>query len=119
MTMERANKKGVPLRAMFALLAVAGVIGFTVPFAAADSPVRTVKGEVVAVNVSDSPPVIVVKAMTAKKQQLIVGTVVEPNTVITRGGKKVTLDSIKPGESAVLTYVKNEDGLVARSIHVR
>lgn len=111
--------QGATLRALFVMLAVAGMMGITVPFAAADAPARTVKGEVVAVNVSDSPPVIVVKAMTAKKQELVVGAIVESGTEITRGSKKVTLDNLKLGETASVTYVKNQDGLVARSIHVQ
>ncbi len=118
METERMGK-GTMLRTLFVTLTVVGLIGSMVPFAAADAPARTVKGEVVAVNVSDSPPVIVVKSMTAKKQELIVGAVVDAGTVITRGSKKVTLDNVKLGETASISYVKNEDGLVARSIHVQ
>lgn len=81
--------------------------------------VRTVRGEVVAVNIKDSPQVIVVKAMTAKRQELIVGATVESGTAITRGKARVSLDSIKIGDSVALTYVKSLDGLAARSIHVR
>jgi hypothetical protein len=115
--MERKTK-GSLLHKLCTMLTVAGMIGVTALVAEADQPTRTVKGEVVAVNVTDSPPVIVVKAMTAKKQELIVGAVVESGTAITRGGKKVTLDSLKVGETASVTYVKNDDGLVARAIHV-
>ncbi|MEW6248775.1 MAG: hypothetical protein AB1555_18990 [Nitrospirota bacterium] len=86
---------------------------------AADSSVHRVQGQVVAVNVKDKPPVIVVKAMTAKKQELIVGATVQANASITRGKKPVTLADIKEGETVDLTYVKNPDGLVAQSIRVR
>jgi len=116
-TMERRRKEAL-LRKLFVMLAVAGMIGVTGVVAEADQPTRTVKGEVVAVNVADSPPVIVVKTITAKKQESIVGAVVESGTVITRGDKKVTLDNLKVGETASVTYVKNDDGLVARAIHV-
>ncbi|MBI4400637.1 MAG: hypothetical protein HY581_03265 [Nitrospirae bacterium] len=81
--------------------------------------VRTVRGEVVAINVNDSPNVIVVKTMTAKKQELIVGATVESGAEITRGPNRVSLNDIKVGETVDLTYIKNEDGLVARSVHAR
>lgn len=116
--MERKTK-GYLLHRLCAILTVAGMIGVMGLVAEADQPARTVKGEVVAVNVADSPPVIVVKAVTAKKQELIVGAVVESGTVITRGAKKVTLDNLKLGETASVTYVKNDEGLVARAIHVQ
>jgi hypothetical protein len=85
----------------------------------AGSTVHRVQGQVVAVNVKDKPPVIVVKTMTAKKQELIVGATVEANASITRGKKAVMLADIKEGETVDLTYVKNPDGLVAQSIRVR
>lgn len=81
--------------------------------------VRTVRGEVVAVNVTDFPQVIVVKTMTAKQQEMIVGATVESGATITRGKERVTLNSIMVGEPVELTYVKSQEGLVARSIHVR
>jgi hypothetical protein len=115
--MERKRKEAL-LRKLFVMLAVAGMVGVTALVVEADQPTRTVKGEVVAVNVADNPPVIVVKTITAKKQESIVGAVVESGTVITRGAKKVTLDNLKVGETASVTYVKNDDGLVARAIHV-
>ncbi|TAJ33346.1 MAG: hypothetical protein EPO64_01045 [Nitrospirae bacterium] len=106
---------------LVAVLAMVGIGGMTAPVvgAATDSTVRTVRGEVVAVNVADSPQVIVVKAVAAKKQELIVGAVVEAGTVITRGKQKVALDNLQVGEQVDIAYLKNEDGLIARSIHAR
>ncbi len=103
---------------VWALMVVVGVVGTVAPFAVAASE-RTVRGEVVASNVKDSPQVIVVKTMTAKNEELIVGATVDSGTVITRGKQRVTLDAIKVGESVDLTYLKNPDGLMARLIHVR
>lgn len=80
---------------------------------------RAVRGEVVAVNVQDSPNVIVVKAMKGSKDELIVGATVGADTTIMRGKQKVGLDALKVGESVELTYVKRDDGLAARSIHAR
>lgn len=86
---------------------------------ASGQTVRTVRGEVVAINVNDSPNVIVVKTMTVTNKELIVGATVESGAEITRGSKPVSLSAIKVGESVVLTYIKNENGLIARSVHVR
>jgi hypothetical protein len=86
--------------------------------AASESSTRTVRGEVVAVNVSDSPPVIVVKAAAGKKE-LIVGATVESGVEIMRGKQQISLDSLKAGEKVTLTYVKKSDGLAARSIQAR
>ncbi|MGH7207316.1 MAG: hypothetical protein ACREI2_14035 [Nitrospiraceae bacterium] len=92
-----------------------------VPFAnaASEGKVLTVKGEVVAINLKVDPQIIVVKAMTQNKQELIVGATLEKGATITRGKKPVALADIKVGEAVDLTYLKNADGLVARSIHVR
>lgn len=81
--------------------------------------VRAVRGDVVAINVQDNPNVIVVKAMKGSKNELIVGATVGADTKIMRGKEKVGLDALKAGESVELTYVKQDDGLVARSIHAR
>lgn len=81
--------------------------------------VRAVRGDVVAINVHDSPNVIVVKAMKGGKNELIVGATVGADTTIRRGKQKVGLETLKVGESVDLTYVKQDDGLVARSIHAR
>lgn len=105
----------------WSVLAVVGMVGMTAPGAgaASDAALRTVRGEVVAVNAADHPQVIVIKSMTAKKEELIVGAVVEAGTVITRGKRKVTLDNLKVGEPVDVACLKLEDGLVARSIHAK
>lgn len=78
-----------------------------------------VRGEVVAVNVNDTPNVIVLRSTTGKNQELIVGATVDPDVRITRGTTRVRLSNLKVGESVDLVYVKTLEGLVARSIHVR
>jgi hypothetical protein len=85
--------------------------------ASEESTTHTVTGQVVAVNTAASPPVIVVKVMTANRQELIVGAVVNPDTAISRGKQRVALDDIRVNEPVTLTYLKNQDGLFARSIH--
>ena len=75
--------------------------------------------EFVAVNVKDDPHVIVVKVAMPNKEELIVGATVPPDTHVTREKRSVTLADIKTGERVVLGYLKQSDGLTARSIHVR
>jgi hypothetical protein len=84
-----------------------------------DARVRTVQGEVVAVNVKDSPNVVVIRVTMAGNKELIVGAIVEPSTAISRGAQHVRLEDLKVGESVVVTYLKRPDGLVAHSIQAR
>ncbi len=77
------------------------------------------RGQVVAVNVQDIPNVIVVKSLTAKKREMIVGAIVDADVKIMRGNRHVSLENIKIGESVDLVYVKTPEGLVARSIRIR
>ena len=112
-----ARKQNSPLARALVIL-VAGVVGTFASVSTAASE-RTARGEVVAVNVKDSPPVIVLKTMTANNEELIVGATVDSGTVITRGNERVTLGAIKVGEEAAMSYLKNPNGLLARSIHVR
>ena len=104
-------------------ITVALTFGMAVVVSAAtvwgDASVRSVRGEVVAVNVTDTPNVIVVKTMTGKNQELIVGATVGSRTEILRGRQHVSLQDIKVGESVNLNYVKGPGGLEARSIRVR
>lgn len=85
----------------------------------ADGTVHRVTGEVVAVNTSETPHVIVVKSRIGKRNDMIVGATVGQDVPITKGKKVVGLSSLKVGESVVITYVKNRDGLAAKRIVVR
>ncbi len=84
-----------------------------------EGSLQTVSGEVVAVSPDASPPVMVVKALSPKKEAFIVGATIESGTRITRGKQAVSLDAIKVGESVTLTGFKTPNGLVAKSVHVR
>jgi hypothetical protein len=101
------------------ILALGAVLFGSVITSAGEPVVRTVRGEVISVTVSESPQVIVVKTMTAAKKEMIVGATVESGAVVTRGKTRVTLADIKVGETVELKYIKNTDGLVAKSIHAR
>jgi predicted RecA/RadA family phage recombinase len=97
-----------------------GVVLFGSTLALATEPVvRAVRGEVIAVTVSESPQVIVVKTMTAAKKEMVVGATVESGAAVTRGKVRITLADIKVGETVELKYIKNTDGLVAKSVHAR
>jgi len=72
-----------------------------------------------AVTVNESPQVIVIKTMTAAKKEMIVGATVESGAEVTRGKDPIALADIKVGETVELKYVKNADGLVAKSVHAR
>ncbi|MDR4478182.1 MAG: hypothetical protein R3B37_00325 [Nitrospira sp.] len=106
---------------MLTLILLSGIVIATTPLPghAAGAMERTVRGNVVATNLSADPQTIVVKVMLANKDELIVGARVPTDTRITRGTKAARLADIKVGESAEVTYLKKSDGLIARSIHVR
>ena len=99
-------------------LGLTGVMGSRVATAAEPMP-RTVRGVVVATNFTDTPHTIVMRVLMPNKEELIVGADVPPEAGITRGKRSVSLSDIKTGEVANMTYSKNPDGLVARSIRVR
>lgn len=80
---------------------------------------RTVRGTVVATNVDVEPHTIVVKVPLPNKEELIVGARVSPDTKITRGKQAARLAEVKAGETVTITYLKTNDGLIARSIHLR
>lgn len=86
--------------------------------AAGEGPQR-MQGEVVAINSLDSPAILVMKALTQQKEELIVGALVQPGTRISRGGREVSLGAIKLGDTVVLTYVKKAEGASAVAIQVR
>ncbi len=109
-------------RAYFAgLVLVAGFMAMTAPFTevSADGGRRTVRGTVVATNVTVDPQTIVIRVTLPNKEEMIVGARVPADTRITRGKRASGLADVKVGEPADVTYVKTADGLTATSIHVR
>ena len=81
--------------------------------------VRTVAGEVEAVNVAATPQIIVVKVVLPTKETMIVGATVASDILITRGKKRASLSDLKAGDRVQFTYEKHETGIAARAIHVR
>jgi hypothetical protein len=81
--------------------------------------VRTFQGKIVAINETASPPIIVVESRVGKEDSFIVGAAVRPSTDISRGSKKVALNTLKVGETVIISFTKSEQGHEARSIHAR
>jgi hypothetical protein len=108
-------------RSFQAALVALGLAGLCVsaPTQAADSIVRTVSGEVEAVNMAVAPPIIVVKVRLPSKEEMIVGATVAADVPVARGKKRTSLAEIRMGEQVSLTYEKHAEGLAARSIHAR
>ncbi len=107
------------IRLTASLISVLGVLLLAGEGTASKGHPLKVRGEVVAVNVEDTPNVIVLRSVTPRNEESIVGAAVNPGVRITRGSRRVTLSEIQVGESVDLVYVKTLEGLVARSIHAR
>ena len=78
-----------------------------------------VHGQVMAVNVSPSSQMIVVKTPLSKHNDMTVGAKVSAQTKITRKGKRISLQHVNVGEGVWLTYIKQRDGVFARIIQVQ
>ena len=105
-----------------ALLAIAALLMLlcTPPASeAASGRTYRVHGQVTAVNVSQSPHMIVVKTPLSKHDDMTVGAKVTAQTKIMRKGKRISLQHISVGEGVWLTYIKQRDGVFARVIQVQ
>jgi hypothetical protein len=105
-----------------ALLAIAALMMLLfIPPASEAAGGRTyrVHGQVMAVNVSQSPHMIVVKTPLSKHNDMTVGAKVSAQTKIMRKGKRISLQHVSVGEAVWLTYVKQRDGVFARVIQVQ
>lgn len=78
-----------------------------------------VQGQVVSVNLTQTPHMIVVKTPLSKHNDMTVGARVTAQTRITRKGKRIALQTIRVGETVRLTYVKQRDGVFARIIQLQ
>ena len=77
-----------------------------------------VQGTVIAITLSQNPPLIVVKTPLGPKNYMTVGATVTAQTKIMRGKKRIALNSIREGEVVWLTYVKAPGGVLAEIIRV-
>jgi hypothetical protein len=77
-----------------------------------------VHGTVIAITLTQTPPLIVVKTPLGPKNHMTVGAAVTAQTKILRGNKRVSLNTIKEGEVVWLTYVKAPGGVLAEVIRL-
>jgi hypothetical protein len=77
-----------------------------------------IQGTVIAVTLTKTPPLIVVKTPLGPKNHMTVGATVTSHTKILRGSKRVALNTIREGEIVWLTYVKAPGGVLAEKILV-
>lgn len=77
-----------------------------------------VQGTVIAITLTQTPPLIVVKTALGPKNFMTVGAAVTAKTKIVRGKKRIPLNTIREGEVVWLTYVKAPGGVLAEIIRV-
>jgi hypothetical protein len=73
---------------------------------------------VIAIALTQSPPLIVVKTPLGPKNYMTVGATVTAQTKIMRGKKRVALNTIREGDVVWLTYVKAPGGVLAEIIRL-
>lgn len=105
--------------ALFAAAALMMLLCIPPDSEATDRRTYRVHGQVMAVNVVQSPPMIVVKTPLTTHNDMTVGAKVTAQTRIVRKGKRIALQNIRVGEGVWLTYVKQRDGVFARIITVQ
>ena len=105
--------------ALFAIAALMMLLCLPPDSEAASGRTYRVHGQVMAVNVAQSPHMIVVKTPLTKHNDMTVGAKVTAQTRVARKGKRIALQTISVGEVVWLTYVKQRDGVIARIIHVQ
>jgi hypothetical protein len=105
--------------ALFAIAALTMLPCTSPDSEAASGRTYRVQGQVMAVNLSPSPQMIVVKTSLTKHNDMTVGAKVTSQTKIMRKGKRIALQSISVGEVVWLTYVKQRDGVFARVIQAQ
>ena len=106
-------------RALFAIVALMMLLCIPPDSEAASGRTYRVHGQVMAVNIAQSPHMIVVKTPLTKNNDMTVGAKVTAQTRIVRKGKRIALQTIREGEVVWLTYVKQRDGVFARIIQVQ
>lgn len=105
--------------ALFAVAALVMLLCISPDSEAAGERTYRVHGQVMAVNVAETPHMIVVKTPLSKQNDMTVGAKVTAQTRIVRKGKRIALQTIRVGEAVWLTYVKQRDGVFARIIRVQ
>jgi hypothetical protein len=105
--------------ALFAIAALMMLLCIPPDSEATSGRTYRIHGQVMAVNVAQTPHLIVVKTPLSKHNDMTVGAKVTAQTRIVRKGKRVALQTISVGDMVWLTYVKQRDGVFAQSIQVQ
>ena len=107
------------MRGLLAVVAFVLLVCLPLESWAADGHSYRVHGQVMAVNVAQTPHTIVVKTPLSKHNYMTVGARVTAQTKVARKGKRVGLQTIRVGETVWLTYVKQRDGVFAQVIQAQ
>ena len=105
--------------ALFAIAALMMLLCIPPNSEATSGRTYRIHGQVTAVNVAQTPHLIVVKTPLSKHNDMTVGAKVTAQTRIVRKGKRIALQTISVGDMVWLTYVKQRDGVFARNIQVQ
>lgn len=106
-------------RAVFVIAALTLLSSTASNSEAASGRTYRVHGQVIAVNLTQTPHMIVIKTPLTKHNDMTVGAKVTAQTRIVRKGKRIALQTINVGAVVWLTYVKQRDGVFARTIQVQ
>jgi hypothetical protein len=112
-TMGRANG------ALFTIAALMVLLCIPPGSEAASGRTYRVHGQVIAVNITQMPHMIVVKTPLTTHDDMTVGAKVTSQTRIIRKGKRIALQAISIGERVWLTYIKQRDGVFAQIIQIQ
>ncbi len=105
---------------LFVLLACGWTsLALPVTSGSAETLQRTVRGTVVATDVTVDPQTVVIEVTLPNKEVLVVGARVPTDTKVKRGKQDIQFADVKVGERADITYLKTPDGLIAQSVYVR
>ena len=113
------SRTGQAWMAAFAVAALIILPSIPSDSEAADGRTYRVHGQVIAVNIIQTPYMIVIKTPLTQHNDMTVGAKVTAQTRIVRKGTRIALQAIRVGEGAWLTYVKQRDGVIARTIQVQ
>lgn len=106
--------------ALFTIAALMVLLLCTSPSSeAASGRTYRVHGQVIAVNITQTPHMIVVKTPLTTHDDMTVGAKVTSQTKIIRNGKRIALQAIRMGERVWLTYIKQRDGVFAQIIQAQ
>ena len=105
--------------ALFAIAALMMLLCIPPNSEATSGRTYRIHGQVTAVNVAQTPHLIVVKTPLSKHNDMTVGAKVTAQTRIVRKGKRIAIQTISVGDMVWLTYVKQRDGVFAQNIQAQ